>query len=154
MKRLLCALLAIMLLLGCACAEGTMLRVGFEDGFSLNLPEGWLHYPVGEEMTRQGVNYCLSDASAQRWLYIQIWKSECADADELAALIERTASPRSSGAYSFNGVDCVIYDLAAGDVSCCAALLDGSIVNFVFTPQSDGDYMMTAAQIMSSICPI
>lgn len=146
MKRLLCALLAL-LLFSCALAEQ---RVGFEDGFTLALPDGWLHYSLTDEMAEQGVLYCLSDAAAEHFLYIQLWSSECEGIEELAELIAEVAQPNASGVYSFGGTSFIVYDLPEGDVSCCAALIGTKVFNFVFSPQSDSEYMVTAAQIMSS----
>lgn len=150
MKKLFCALMALLLLCTCACAAGNV-RVGFEDGFALELPDGWQFYAPTEEMEAQGVLYCLSDASAACWLYIQRWGAECESIDDLLDLITSVAEPDTAGAYSFNGVDCVVYDLAGGDVSCCAALVGSQVINFVFTPQSDATFMVAAAQIMGSL---
>lgn len=150
MKRLLSALLALLLFFSCALAE----RVGFEDGFTLELPDGWLHYATTDEMAEQGVLYCLSDAAAEHFLYIQLWSSECAGIDELAELIADVARPNASGVYSFGGTNFIVYDLPEGDVSCCAALFGTRVYNFVFSPQSDSEYMVTAAQIMSSFQPM
>jgi len=169
MKRFLCLLL-ILMLLGTAFAEPAAqetpaasepsaapieepslpVRLGFEDGFSLELPAGWKYYTITEEMAAQGVLYCLSDESAQRWLYIQSWNTDCTDIDALQDLIERSAAPQTSGIYTFNGTDFVIYDLLEGDVSCCAALVDGRVLNFVFSPQSDAAFMATATQVIGS----
>lgn len=124
--------------------------LAFEDGFTLQLPEGWLYHEVSDEMAAQGVYYSLSDSTGVCRLYIQSWLSDCADMNALKELIDRTTAPQSSGVYAFNGTDFVVYDLSEGDISCCAALKDGRVLNFVFTPQSDPDYMLTAAQIMSS----
>ena len=178
MKRLICLLLSLLMLMGMALAEPEAtaavetetpeaslqpeesavpeqspelpVRIGFEDGFCLELPAGWMYYTITEEMAAQGVLYCLSDESAQRWLYIQSWNTDCADIDSLQDLIERSAQPQTSGIYTFNGTDFVIYDLVEGDVSCCAALVDGRVLNFVFTPQSDAAFMATATQVIGS----
>lgn len=170
MKKVLCTLLALVMLLGMACAETAAtdapatpeasiapteapdepVILGFEDSFSLELPAGWKYYAINAEMAAQGVLYCLSDESAQRWLYIQNWDTDCADIDSLQDLIDRTAAPQTSGIYTFNDTDFVIYDLVEGDVSCCAALVDGRVLNFVFTPQSDAAFMATATQIIGS----
>lgn len=149
MKKFLCALLCLTLLCGLALAEDT-LRLGFSEGFSLELPADWLHYDVSEEMAEQGVLYCLSDASAERWLYIQSWESDCENTDALLSLVNSQSAPVSSGKYSFNGSEFVVYDLEEGDVSCCATLLNGNILNFVFTPQSDPDFMVVAAQVIGT----
>ena len=124
--------------------------LAFEDGFSLELPADWLHYEVSDEMAQSGVLYCLSDAAANRWLYIQSWSTDCADIDALCALIRETAQPQTSGVYEFNGTQFVVYDLTEGDVSCCAALLGDRVLNFVFTPQSDSDFMVIAARIIGT----
>ena len=149
MKKILCALMALMMLCGFAAAEGSV-KLGFAEGFSLELPEGWLHYELSEDMAQQGVLYCLSDAEGKCWLYIQSWESDCADADALLELVNSTASPVSSGKYDFNGTEFVVYDLEEGDVSCCATIMDGGILNFVFTPQSDAAFMATAAQVIGT----
>jgi len=130
--------------------EAKFITLGFEDGFTLELPEGWKYYKTTSEMAEQGVLYCLSNADGDCWLYIQRWLTDCADIDALKELIDRAASPLTSGVYTFSGTDFVIYDLKDGDISCCAALLDGCVLNFVFTPQSDAEFMATATRIISS----
>lgn len=178
MKKLICILIVLAFLLCAACAEpastepaaeptpaptvdtvsaepsseplNSFVVVDFEDGFHLELPSGWKYYHTSDEMARQGVLYCLSDKYAAQWLYIQRWTSDCENVYALKALIDRTVSPETSGVYSFNGTDFVIYDLAESDVSCCAALHDGAILNFVFTPQSDAAFMAIATQMISS----
>ena len=131
-------------------AEPTYLTLAFEDGFSLELPADWLHYEVSDEMAQSGVLYCLSDASGERWLYIQSWITDCTDVNALCALIQETSQPQTSGVYDFNGTQFVVYDLTDADVSCCAALLNGRVLNFVFTPQSDSDFMVIAARIIGT----
>jgi len=147
MKRLLCALTALLLLFSCASAS---VRIGFEDGFSLELPDGWLHYEPSADMLEQGVLYCLSDAEASRWLHIQCWNSDCADSEELKELILSTSKPHSAALYNFGGTDFVVYDLSQGDTSCSAAIIGGRVYNFVFNPQSDSEFMAQAAQILAS----
>ena len=149
LKKLACILLALTCILGCACAE--TVRMGFEDGFCLDLPKDWQYYPVDDEMAAQGVTYCLSDASSACWLYIQHWGGECDTVEELHQIILETEAPRFSGIYSFNGIECVVYDLEDEDISCCSAIIDGRIINFMFTPQSDSAYMQLAAEIMGSL---
>lgn len=149
LKTLVCLLLTLACLVSFACAESV--RMGFEDGFCLDLPADWQYYPVDDAMAAQGVTYCLSDASGSRWLYIQHWGGECATVEELHALVKDTEAPKFSGVYSFNGLDCVVYDLADEDISCCCTLIEGKIINFMFTPQSDGAFMQVAAEIMASL---
>lgn len=131
-------------------AEEGGVRIAFEDGFSLEFPEGWQYYAPDEDMRAEGVHYCLSDAEGENWLYIGSSKSAL---ESIEALHERILSDdevRFSGVYSFGGVPFVVYDLAEGDVSCCAALLDGTELSFRFTPQSDAAFMALATQIMYS----
>ena len=130
--------------------EQSSVTLAFEDGFSLELPADWLHYEVSDEMAQSGVLYCLSDAAGERWLYIQSWTTDCADIHALCTLIQQTAQPQTSGVYEFNGTQFVVYDLTDEDVSCCAALLNGRVLNFVFTPQSDSDFMVIAARIIGT----
>ena len=125
-------------------------KLDFEDGFSLQFPKGWLYHPVAEDMAEQGVVYCLSDAAGTGWLYIQNWDTDCADMDELKELIDRTTQLQTSGVYDFNGTGFVVYDLTEVDVSCCAAIVGGQVINLVFTPQSDADFMAVAAQILNT----
>lgn len=161
MKKIICMLLAL-LLTGCAAfaqevstqAPVEFITIGFEDGFSLSLPDDWMHYPISAEMADDSVLYCLSSADASRWLYIQSWETDCKNVQELHALISETAKPENSGVYSFNQTDFVVYDLMDSDVSCCAVLLNGGALNFVFTPQSDSGFMLIAAQIISSFARI
>lgn len=134
-------------------AESSVL-LGFEEGFALELPEGWKCYAPDAEMRENDVSYCLSDADGARWLYIQRWTSDRADIEALNRQIEQEAQPRTSGVYNYNGVDFVVYDLAEGDVSCCATLLNGDVLNFAFTPQSDREYMLIAIKIMGSFAII
>ena len=124
--------------------------LGFEDGFALELPAGWKRYVPDAEMRENDISYCLSDAGGTRWLYIQKWESDCPDIEALNRQIAEEAQPRTSGVYNYNGVDFVVYDLDAGDVSCCATLLNGEALNFAFTPQSDRDYMLMAIKIIGS----
>ena len=149
LKKLACILLTLACLCSAACAES--IRMGFEDGFCLDLPGDWQYYPVSDEMAESGVTYCLSNASSTRWLYIQHWGGECETIDELHAIILETEAPKFSGIYSFNGIECVVYDLDSEDISCCSAIINGRIINFMFTPQSDNAYMQIAAEIMGSL---
>jgi len=151
MKKWICALLALLMLCTMASAESAEpVCLNFEDGFSLSLPAGWLYYEPSGEMRQQNVLYCLSDAAGEGWLYVQRWESDCADADALLTMVNEEAKPISSGKYPFNGFDFVVYDLEQADVSCCATLMNGSIFNFVFTPQSSPDFMVVAAQIIGT----
>ena len=124
--------------------------LGFEDGFALDLPADWLHYPLTQEMADMGVIYCLSNASGECWMYIQSWKTDCADMDELLNVISAASDPGNSGIREFNGNEFIIYNIAAENVSCCAAMVGDRVLNFVFTPQNDMDFMAKAVQIIGT----
>ena len=126
------------------------IALGFEDGFALDLPADWLHYPLTKEMADMGVLYCLSDAAAEHWLYIQSWKTDCADMNQLLDVISAASDPGNSGIREFNGVEFIIYNIAAENISCCAAMVGDEVLNFVFTPQSDMDFMAKAVQIIGT----
>lgn len=130
------------------------LHVEFEDGFALDFPEGWLYHPTTEAMAEQGVAYCLSDADGAGWLYVQNWDTDCADMDALKALVDRTTGVQASSVHAFNGTDFVVYELTEEDASCCAALLGDRVLNFVFSPQSDADFMAVVAQILNTFALI
>ena len=126
------------------------ISLGFEDGFALDLPADWKHYDLTKEMADMGVMYCLSDAKAERWLYIQSWRTGCTDMEALLEVISAASDPGNSGIREFNGTEFIIYNITAENVSCCAAMVDGRVLNFVFTPQDDMDFMAQAVQIIGT----
>lgn len=130
--------------------EGEGIRIAFEDGFSLEFPEDWQYYAPDEDMRAADIHYCLSDGEGESWLYIGSRESALKSIDALHERILLDDEVRFSGVYSFGGVPFVVYDLAEGDVSCCAALLEGKELSFRFTPQSDSAFMALATQIMYS----
>ncbi len=130
-------------------AVGTV-TLGFEDGFALDLPADWKHYPLTKEMADMGVLYCLSDAAGERWMYIQSWQSDCADMNQLLEVISAASDPGNSGIREFNGTEFIIYNLADGNVSCCATMAGGRVLNFVFAPQNDMNFMASAVQIIGT----
>ncbi|MBQ3575431.1 MAG: hypothetical protein IJA26_07155 [Clostridia bacterium] len=124
--------------------------LAFEDGFALDLPADWKHYPLTQEMADMGVIYCLSDAAGARWMYIQKWNTDCADMDALLEVVSAASDPGNSGIREVNGTEFIIYNIAAENVSCCAAMLGDQVLNFVFTPQTDMDFMAQAVQIIGT----
>lgn len=151
---MLCALLcALIALCGAALAAEDGGRVTFDEGFSLALPDGWKYYTVEETAAEQGVLYCMSDADAGRWMYVQCWDDACADMDALLQLVRQSVATASAGVYRFGDTDFVVYEPKEGNISCCATLLNGEILNFVVTPQNDADYMLMAAEIFTSFKP-
>lgn len=137
-----------------AAEDSEGVRIAFEDGFSLQFPEGWQYYAPDGDMRAAGIHYCLSDGEGESWLYIGSRESALESIDALHEQILLDDAIRFSGVYSFGGVPFVVYDLAEGDVSCCAALLEGKELSFRFTPQSDSAFMALATQIMYSFALI
>ena len=66
MKKMICLLLALCLCALGACAAAEDIAVRFDEGFSLDLPEGWVSYPISDPEIR----YALGDGSGERYLYI------------------------------------------------------------------------------------
>lgn len=122
----------------------------FEEGFTITLPGDWVYYDLTQEMADKGVVYAMSDHSGTRQLFIQFWATDCANIEGLNTLITNTSTPPVSNIHEFNGIPFVVYDLPDENVSCAAALIGGKVMNLVFTPQSDSEYMLTAAGIMQS----
>lgn len=128
-----------------------VLRLTFEKGYSISLPEGWVYYDITDEMAEEGIIYALSNADGTRRIFIQEWiTNDIEDLGSLETLIRNTTTPQSSGAHEFNGTSFIVYDLPDSDISCAAALMHGKILNIMFAPQSDSAFMLTAAKIMQS----
>ncbi len=153
MKRLMCALTALILLCGMALAAEADGRVTFDEGFSMALPDGWKYYAVDADAADQGVLYCMSDVDGKNWMYVQKWDDACADMDALLQLVKESVKAATADIYSFGGTDFVVYEPVDGNISCCATLLNGKILNFVVTPQNDANYMLTATEIITSFAP-
>lgn len=150
MKKLLTFLLTLLMLCAPALAEAPYesVRLEFEDGFALSLPADWVSYAVSPELAEAGYLYCLGSADGARLMYIQRWNTDCADLDELRALLEDRdeillRSDMDDSAF-------LMYNFAEQDCSGCATLLNDSILNLIFLPQSDADNMLIAATILES----
>lgn len=151
LKKTLCLLLLAALFTLPAFAETpeSTVRVQFEDGFSLSLPTDWVSFEVSPEDAEVGVMYCLGNADASRLLYVQRWSAPFSDLDALRAALEGDSNVvLRSDADSSSPF--LMYNLASSDASGCIALFADGVLNLLFTPQSDADYMLTAATIMES----
>lgn len=148
MKRLLCCLLALISLIPFTLAEEPYdsVSVTFEDGFTLPLPADWVSYAVDPTLSEQGYIYCLGTTDGAQLMYIQRWATDLTDMnalrDAMAARdeIELRDSENTDSASLF-------YSFTAADASGCMLLYEGSILNLVFTPQSDASLMLTAAMV-------
>ena len=124
--------------------------VWFEEGFGLNLPDGWVSYPVSDTDRHAGVRYALGDGSGERYLYIQALPTRLTDPVALSDEIEQSTELSLTGDLEFGGVPFSAFIDEMQNVSGCATLWGGEIVMFLFTPQSDSAYMMQATEIMES----
>lgn len=154
MKKLLCCLFALLALVSPVFAEtaSETVHLAFEDGFSLSLPADWVSYAVDPSLADIGCIYCLGSADGTRLMYIQRWKSDLDTLDALAAsLEERTEIELRSTNTSEAGEPFLMYCFTDVDASGGMLLLEGSILNLFFTPQSDDALMLTAAAVLSSL---
>ena len=145
-RKLICLVLAMLLLAGVAAAEtGGRFTLRFDEGFRLSLPEGWVSYPA------EGTNarYILGDG-AGRYLYVLVQPSPYADFDALSAAIDAREDWGKTSPLDLNGRAFAAFIAPALNASACATLLNGETLVFLFTPQDDSDYMLTAAEIMAS----
>ena len=153
MKKILC----ILLVLGCLCAMGfcaqaeeDVFTLWFEDGFGLSLPEGWVCYPVSAADAEKGMRYALGDADSTHFMYIQRQPTTLTDMDALDAAIEAHEGYEKTSELNFNNQPFLAFIAPAQNISACVTLFDGDLLAFIFTPQDDSAYMLTATGIMES----
>lgn len=153
MKKILCILLVLDCLCAmgfCAQAEEDVFTLWFEDGFSLSLPEGWVCYPVSAADAEKGMRYALGDADSTHFMYIQRQPTTLADMDALDAAIEAHEGYEKTSELNFNNQSFLAFIAPAQNISACVTLFDGDLLAFIFTPQDDSAYMLTATGIMES----
>lgn len=145
-KRLFCLLVALMLLAGCALAEGgEKFTLRFAEGFSLSLPAGWVSYPVDDATIR----YALGDG-AGRYMYILAQPSPYEGFEAMREAIDAREDLGKTSPLDLNGQPFAAFIVPDLNASGCATLLNGELITFLFTPQDDSEYMLTVAQIMAS----
>ena len=155
MKKLICLLLLCILFIPYAWAQGESTQgednftLWFEDGFSLSIPEGWVSYPSGDA-GEPDIRYVLGDADGSRYMYIQRRATALEDIDALDAALTAHESYEKTGELRFNGQTFLAFIAADLNASGCMTILDGHLLTFIFTPQTDSDYMLLAAEIMDS----
>lgn len=153
MKKLICCLLALLAIGAAALGEMPYesVRLEFEDGFSLALPTEWVSYEVPGELTEQGFLYCLGSADGAQLLYIQRWPTDCGNLDDLrTALQSHEEISLGSNLESASGTPFLMYSFNEADCSGCMTLLNGDVLNLLFSPRSDDDAMLIAANVMDS----
>jgi len=153
MKKLLCCIIALVLIMIPVLAESApeTVRLAFEDGFSLSLPADWVSYALEPTLADDGFIYCLGSPDGAHLMYIQRWKTNLTTIEELSAALEdRTEIELRTANASESGEAFLMYSFTASDASGGMLLLDGSILNLCFTPQSDNALMLTAATVLTS----
>lgn len=148
LKKWCCILLALCLCAACAAAESTdpTFDLRFDEGFTLSLPEGWVSYSIEDE----DIRYALGDGTGERFLYILARSVDYADFDEMQAALEAGGQCGKTSALDLNGQPFAAFIAPELNASGCATLFNGEMLTFLFTPQSDSDYMLTVARIMAS----
>lgn len=151
MKKILVCLLALLMLGSFAFAEMPYesIRMEFEDGFALDLPSDWMRYDVDAELADRGFIYCLGASDASRLLYVQRWAADYATLSELQEDLAAQENV-SIGANISENATFLMYTITDSDCSGCMTLFDGSVLNLLFTPQSDAENMLIAATIIES----
>lgn len=151
MKKLICLILMLLVLAPCAFAQSAgSFTLWFEEGFSLDLPEGWVSYPADEAAQSSDIRYILGDNESSRYMYILYRPTTYEDIALLDAAIASDAAYEKTGDLMFNGQSFIAFAMPGQDASGCMTLHDGHLLTFVYTPQSDSDYMMLAASIMDT----
>lgn len=125
-------------------------QVWFEEGFSLFLPDGWVSYAVSEEDKANGIRYALGDGTGERNLYIQVTPTTLTSMEALAGAVENTEGLSKTGDLNFGDADFVAFIDSRQNASCCATLFNGQQMLFMFTPQTDSDFMLVASRMMES----
>ena len=78
-------------------------------------------------------------------------RSEVAiDFDQLRQSIDDREDCGKASPLDLNGLPFAAFIVPGLNASGCATLLDGTTLTFLFTPQDNTDYMLTAAEIMAS----
>jgi len=151
MKKLLCIISAMLLLCFCASAqEADTFTLWFEEGFSLDLPQGWVSYPTDASAQLSDIRYILSDSEAQRYMYIMYRPTTFADIAALDSAVAADEAFDKTGDLVFDGCSFIAFAMPGQDLSGCMTLHDGHLLTFVYSPQSDSEYMMLAASIMDT----
>ena len=149
-KKLLCLIVALgILCASAALADGSKatFALRFDEGFSLSLPEGWVSYPAGG----QPIRYALGPGDGTRFLYILFQETQIDGFDAMRAAIEANGDCGKTSPLDLNGREFAAFIAPRLNASGCATLHDGALITFLFTPQDDSEYMLTAAQIMAGI---
>lgn len=148
LKRICCLVLALSLCAACALAEdgAKTFFLRFDEGFTLSLPEGWVRYSIQDPVIR----YALGDGVEGHYLYILGQPSQFADFEEMRSAMESREDCGKTSSLDLNGHPFAAFIVSSMNASGCATLFRGEVLTFLFTPQSNSDFMVTVAQIMAS----
>lgn len=146
MKKMICLLLALCLCALGACAVAEDIAVRFDEGFSLDLPEGWVSYPISDPEIR----YALGDGSGERYLYILAQPAAFEDFEAMQAALDAREDLGKTSVLDLNDQSFAAFIAPDLNASGCSTLWNGEMLTFLFTPQSDTDFMLTVAGIMAS----
>lgn len=151
MKKLVCLLMMIMMLLPAAFAqEADTFTLWFEDGFAIDLPEGWVCYPIDAAAEEADIRYILGNGEGTRYMYIQYRATTLEDTAQLSAAIEGQSGYEKTGELTFGGQTFLAYGIPAENLSGCMTILNDHLLTFIYSPQSDSEYMLQAAEIMDT----
>lgn len=151
MKKILCTIIAMLMLCVCASAqEADAFTIWFEEGFSLDLPQGWVSYPADNNAQLSDIRYILSDGDGDRYMYILYRPTTYTDIAALDTAVAADPAFEKTGDLVFDGHSFIAFAMPGQDSSGCMTLHNGHLLTFVYTPQSDSEYMMLAASVMDT----
>lgn len=152
-KRWLATLLAALALAtGCASGEAAYesVRINFEGGFSLSVPSDWVSYEADDEARAQGIGYVLGSVDGSRLMYVQQWQTERETLKELEEALRSQEDVQILTGDLGGDKAFLMYAMNDRDCTGCLTLHAGTVLNLMFTPQSDAEFMAMAAAIMDS----
>ena len=148
MKKILCFIMILLISCSAAIAQNQdTFTLWFEEEFSLDLPAGWVSYPIDGE---NDLRYILGNGEGTRYMYIFSRPTTYESIDALNAAVAADSAYEKTGDLVFDGHSFIAFAMPGQDVSGCMTLQGGNLLTFVYSPQSDYDYMMLAASIMDT----
>jgi len=151
MKKLICMLLALLILSCPVIAQSAeTFTLWFDEDFSLDLPSDWVSYPVSAGDKANDIRYILGNSEGTRHMYILSRPTVYSSIEALNEAVAADEIFEKTGDLVFDGYSFIAFALPGQDVSGCMTLHNGNLLTFVYSPQSDSEYMMLAASIMDT----
>ena len=147
MKKIICFVVILLISFSAMAQNADTFTLWFEEDFSLDLPAGWVSYPTDGE---NDLRYILGNSEGNRHMYIFSRPTTYESIDDLNAAIAADSTYEKTGDLVFDGHSFIAFAIPGQDVSGCMTLQGGNLLTFVYSPQSDYDYMMLAASIMDT----